>query len=604
MGFVSAKSKNVYFFARKFTILVAPNRETYRTMRKPFHASPQNSHGRMKDNRACSSNEEKEYKEALMRFRAILSLAFPIITFSVVLGPLLSGCGSGNSTYNRTVATPNPVATPTPATPTTVKATIVWAPRSRQTVVSSVGIAALSSASSAVITVVGAANGGGDVVFSGNRPAGPAGISQTYTSTQTVTPGQYLLNVKFYNLPLLASGVADPTATLVATAQANAQILRDGTLSVTIATAGVIRSVKVMAGQTLLIGQSADVKYTAYGDPINGSAPVIPILPGVAQVSVANVDSTRPTSASVSNGMIQAVSPGTVIVTVTVDNVTNDITDPASIYTIVSNAVVTITPPATSIAVSGQTTFAAQVSGTSNQAVTWSLAPNSPAGAAIDPASGAFTAPNRSGDTYTVIATSQYDPTKTASATVAVTSTVTIVPTNGTTDVFVGANKSVALPVTIGGTTNLGVNYTVVGNTGTLTTNGSIASGNIYTAPNTEGNYSVVATSVADSSKSVTFVVHVGPSVSISPRSTTISVGQTISFFANVVGGSTNKVTYSVVGNTPDATPNGTIDANGKYTAPFTNGTYQVTATSVDDPNESDTATIKVQSGAGVINVN
>jgi len=137
----------------------------------------------------------------------------------------MSGCSGGHSTPAPSLATPTPTPTPTPAVPTKVQTTIVWGARSRQAP-TSVSIAGLSSSSSAQITITGAQSGGGDIVYTANRPAGAAGSTQTYTSTQTALPGTYLLTVQFYNLPTLSSGAIDPTAVVTGTAQANALIQR------------------------------------------------------------------------------------------------------------------------------------------------------------------------------------------------------------------------------------------------------------------------------------------------------------------------------------------------------------------------------------------
>ncbi len=102
----------------------------------------------------------------------------------------------------------------------------------------------------------------------------------------------------------------------------------------------------------------------------------------------------------------------------------------ASDSTVYGTAVVTVSAtaqpvvtvsvnPATATAVAGGTaSFSAQVGGTSNGAVTWAVAE---AGGGSVSTSGTYTAPATPG-TYHVVATSQADGTKSASATVTVTS--------------------------------------------------------------------------------------------------------------------------------------------------------------------------------------
>lgn len=83
---------------------------------------------------------------------------------------------------------------------------------------------------------------------------------------------------------------------------------------------------------------------------------------------------------------------------------------------------VTVSPAAPALATDGTQAFSAAVTGSSNTGVTWSIQEGA-AGGTIS-ASGAYTAPavvaNGTG-TFHIIATSQADPTKTASATVTVT---------------------------------------------------------------------------------------------------------------------------------------------------------------------------------------
>ena len=535
-----------------------------------------------------------------MRFRAISSLAFSLIFFGALSTAIMTtGCSGGGSNPLAPVPTPTPSATPPPAAPTTVKATLVWGPRSRQASLgSSVGIAGLSSSQSAIVTLTSAQPNGSDLVFGANRSVPAAGGSQLVTSTQTGVPGSHLLSVKFYNRALLGDGTLDPSAQLVGIAMASVQVQTDGTISGTVTTTGQIRSLQVVPGQVINVGQTVDVSYTAFGDPVNGQPVVIAVPNGAALVTVQNSDATRQNPLTVANGSVTGVYPGKAVATISLDGINNDGNDPASVVTVVSNASVTETVSAPIVTVGGQVTFSAQVTpNTVNQGIIYSLAPGMPAGVTLDPNTGVFAAGNQSGQTYTVIATSVYDPTKTAQASVLVKSGVTIISNltvgsnSNVTSLNLGANKSQSLPVSVLGTTNMAVNYVVreAATGGTVTTSG------LYTAPNTQGQFHVDVASQADTAQVATFTITVGPSVTLGPHSTTISVGQTITFFANVVGGGNNQVVYTTDG--------GTIDAAGRYTAPGISGIYHVTATSVADPTQSDTATVTVQAGSGVINV-
>ena len=75
-------------------------------------------------------------------------------------------------------------------------------------------------------------------------------------------------------------------------------------------------------------------------------------------------------------------------------------------------------------------------------------------------------------------------------------------------------------------------------------------------------------------------------SVSISPTSVTLSANATQQFTATVTGMTNTAVSWSATG--------GSISPSGLYTAPGTAGTYMVTATSVADPTQFDTASVTV----------
>ena len=84
-----------------------------------------------------------------------------------------------------------------------------------------------------------------------------------------------------------------------------------------------------------------------------------------------------------------------------------------------------------------------------------------------------------------------------------------------------------------------------------------------------------------------------GLQVSLSAPSVTLAPGATFNFTATVSGagsGQSTAVTWSV----QEGAAGGTIDANGKYTAPSTVGTYHVVATSVADATVAATATVTV----------
>jgi hypothetical protein len=75
-------------------------------------------------------------------------------------------------------------------------------------------------------------------------------------------------------------------------------------------------------------------------------------------------------------------------------------------------------------------------------------------------------------------------------------------------------------------------------------------------------------------------------SLSVSPTSTSLTIGQQKQFTASVSGTSNTGVTWSSTG--------GSVSSTGLYTAPSSAGTYTVTATSVADSTKSASATVSV----------
>jgi hypothetical protein len=255
--------------------------------------------------------------------------------------------------------------------------------------------------------------------------------------------------------------------------------------------------------------------------------------------------------------------------------------------------------------------FMANVTGTSNTAVTWTVS----AGSTISP-TGLFTAPTSipSPPQATVTATSQADQTKSASATVTVVPGVQMVPAS--TNVQLNATQYFFLNVF--GATNPVFTWSVVGGNG----NGTIAPFGLgqqeanYTAPPnlpTPAQVTLKAvlqsdpTVVATATVTVTLPV---PSVTVNPDVATTSVFSTLQFFAVTNNLSSSAVTWMVNGVKGGSRLSGFISngANpGLYVAPAavptasTGGgqnaptTVMVTAVSQANPSVSGSATLTIE---------
>jgi hypothetical protein len=241
---------------------------------------------------------------------------------------------------------------------------------------------------------------------------------------------------------------------------------------------------------------------------------------------------------------------------------------------------VTVTPNPATVFLGAMQPFTAMVAGSNNMAVTWTVQEGA-AGGTITSA-GVYTAPQVAG-TYHVIATSMVDTAQSATATITVPPFSVMVSPNPAT-VFLGAMQSFTATVTA---TNMAVTWSVQeGAAG-----GSIDSQGNYTASQVVGTYHVIATSVADPTKSGSATITVPlVAVAVFPATDTLGPSGLRTFTAAVVGSANGAVTWTIT----EGAAGGTIDATGKYTAPMGQGTFHVVATSVADTTKNATATVTV----------
>jgi acyl-coenzyme A thioesterase PaaI-like protein len=263
---------------------------------------------------------------------------------------------------------------------------------------------------------------------------------------------------------------------------------------------------------------------------------------------------------------------------------------------------VRIVPSTASLATGDSATFTAVVRGTrpgQSTDVTWSVQ-EGPSGGTID-ASGNYAAPGSPG-TFHVVAASVADPSKKATATIAVTAdqgvTVAVSPSNASTQ----ARGSLSFKATVTGIKS-GQSSNVTWSVQEGASGGSVDTSGNYTAPAGAATAHVVATSVADASKTATATVSVtaAPTIAVSIAPTTASVlaAGVTTFSATVTGASAGQsadVTWSV----QEGASGGGVDASGRYTAPGTPGTFHVVATSVADTSKSATAAITVTAAPNI----
>ena len=189
-------------------------------------------------------------------------------------------------------------------------------------------------------------------------------------------------------------------------------------------------------------------------------------------------------------------SAGTYTVTATS---TADSTKSASAVVTVSQPTqvsISLSPSTVSLSTGGQEQFTANVSGTSNTAVTWSAS-----GGTVS-TSGLYVAPATAG-TYTVTAVSAADTTKSASATTSVSVAPVVSVSVSPTTVAMPQKWQQQFAATVSGSSNTAVIWSVKQGTGTITQSG------LYTAPQAVETDLISATSQADSTKSASASVTV-----------------------------------------------------------------------------------------------
>lgn len=196
---------------------------------------------------------------------------------------------------------------------------------------------------------------------------------------------------------------------------------------------------------------------------------------------------------------------------------------------------------------------------------------------------GVYTAPVRSGN-YFVFLSLESDPSKSAYAAATVDSGYVVV-VNGSS--VVGPGRTTQLTASVTGAGDQSVTWT--------TSAGSISPTGLLTAPNTLGDVTVTATSVADIGKSTNFVITVSPLVEIVDATSTRRAipRSSFDFDAKVLNTPSSEVDWTA--------SSGTIDADGIWTANnSTLGNVTITATSRIDATKKATSTVNVVSNLNV----
>lgn len=302
-------------------------------------------------------------------------------------------------------------------------------------------------------------------------------------------------------------------------------------------------------------------------------------------------------------------APNPPIVTVVATSLA-DLTQAGSASVTIGTSVsigVTISPTSSTIAQSGQQQFSANVTGSSNTAVNWTVSGAGCAGTACGTVTsgGLYTAPAvlPKPAQVTVTATSVAAPTKSASATVDIESaaSVSISVSPSTAQVSAGGQQGFSSRVT--GTTNTSVKWSVAGAGCAGSACGSISTSGVYSAPASVpaiSKVTITATSVAAPTKSASATATIvaastSSALTVAPSASQVKPGATLQFSAS--GPGSGVVIWSLSGSGCAGITCGSISSLGLYTAPAmapSPATVAVTATSLTNPTLSGSSLVTI----------
>jgi hypothetical protein len=411
------------------------------------------------------------------------------------------------------------------------------------------------------------------------------------TNCSGIACGQ-ITNTGLYLAPAIAPNpnVVTVTATSLQdlTASASAAVIvgtsSDITVSVSPATA------------TVLVGQQQ--QFAAY---VSGTT-----ITGVTWHLVGAACGSSACGTLTSNGVYTAPAsaPTPSQVTIQATSVADPSKSGSAVVTVAPPVAVSISPASAQVTTGAQRQFTATVVNTSNTAVTWSLAGSGCTGSACGAVSnsGLYTAPSTapSPAQISVTATSVADPTKSSTAIVTIVTPVSVTVSPTTAQILTGGHQQ--FTATVINTTNTAVTWSLAGSGCSGSACGTISTSGLYTAPSTApspAQVSVTATSVADPTKSSTAIVTIIPpvSVTISPTTAQVAIGNHLQFTASVLNTTNTAVTWSLAGSGCNGSACGTISTSGFYTAPSavpSPAQVSVTASSVANPAKSSTAIVTI----------
>jgi hypothetical protein len=371
---------------------------------------------------------------------------------------------------------------------------------------------------------------GGTISSTGLFTAGTKAGSFTVTAKSAAdTTKTASATVTVNAAPVVSVTVAPPTATLQVgqTQQFTATVTGNANTAVTwsatggtISTTGLFTAGNTAGSFSVTATSAADTTKSAKATVTVNAAPVVTVAvsptnavvqTGKTQQFTATVTGNSNTAVTwtatggtISNtGLFTAgATAGSFSVTATsVADPTKSGSTPVSVQA-QAPVSVSVNPPTATLQFGQTQQFTATVTGSSNTNVTWTAT-----GGSIS-ISGLFTAGATSG-AFTVTATSVADPTKLGTAQVTVQPPQPVSVTVSPLSISLLKGQSQTFTATVTGSSNTGVNWNATG--------GTITSAGVFTAGQTTGNFTVTATSLADTSKTGTASVTINNGTNLPP---------------------------------------------------------------------------------------
>jgi len=383
------------------------------------------------------------------------------------------------------------------------------------------------------------------------------------------------------------TSVADPTKS----ATASITILPPVAVSVTPATAQVVPGGHQQFTATVTGTTNTAVSWTVTGSGCTGAT--------CGTISSSGLY-TAPSSAPTPNQ-----------VKVTATSIADSTKSGSATVSINASISVSISPVAVQVIIGGSQQFTATVGGTTNTAVSWSIAGSGCSGATCGSitSGGLYFAPAAvpKSAQVSVTATSVADATKSSTATVTIIPPIVVSLSPSTATVTVGGQQQFTASVT--GTASTNITWSLSGSGCSGASCGVLSSAGLYTAPAsvpTPAQVTVKAASVADPTSFRTSTVTIVPQVfvSVSPTTAELVVGTDQQFTATVSGTANHAVTWSVTGKGCSGLACGTITSTGFYGAPGlvpNPAQVTVTATLVADTSKSSSSIVTILPPVAVI---